>query len=1276
LKTAAAAAAAAGALCGLLAFAVPLLLTTRSPERDLTTLRARAKAIQREFAALAREVEQNLDALTRRSLPASTEGRFRRLEDLRLDQDVEGAALYGPDKRLKLWIGRVFNLEDLMSGPSPELTPSARPKMLLVRDIASSDLALVHQTEEGDVVVVYRLLDFSPELRSAYIQEYSFLPPRLRSRAHLGFLDFSEDISGFERIFARSRDEYIGQSQLQSEVQSLIFPLRTAEGRIVAHVSLNSQTRQALKKAYRDGFLLAAGLAFAVSLVLFSISVLGWPSFRARRAAPALALIAALAAFRGLFLLLSRLRTAGILGFFSPARAGFISFGWLTSSPADLFLTGLVFVALALLAADYVWPRTRTTDGGSRSLVRSAAWIPGVAAAPFLVAGVGWLTARLVENSSLNLLRFDITAAFLAVQASLLFAGAGVLILVLSFLKSALAASASVFRPAAILGISSASLVVLGARRLYGPLVIGAGVLVLAFLFAAARRPAIKKAAAIALVPGFVLFLYAGLDRETQAKTRLLGEGLLRDTILAHGHWTEFFLSESLQNLDREEKTLLAFLGNPEARPGIARRLWETTTAARFNAYSGLEIYDSEGAALDRFSLNVSKITDEALSLPARPDWTISRIVKPFMGKTKEFLVAHRDWKEDGRGLGRLVFYISLDYDTLPFLYSANPYFELLRTNALPSLVQFDFRFAVFDAAGRILFNPARIATGLPAAILRSPEIAAAGIRTRFVDKGIAYELYAFGADGRIIALLTPRRGFIRRAVDFFKLLVLDAALLFLPLLLGSLAVPRRGRRHVLWSFANRVYISFIAVALAPLVLFTFASRPFFNRVFAQQFIDKAEVHATMARNVMDDFVYFQAEERALIESQPEELALYLSTSISNDVNLYQDGRLLSSSRREFFDSGLLPELLDGETYYKLQFANDPFATRTRRLGRFSYQTLTVPYTSLEPPLLISLPFPFEAQEIGEANRSLVEFLFFLSAFFIAVVLLLARAIGSMIVTPIRRLLAGTREAALGNLEFAVPYGRQDEMKGLIDGFNAMIRSLKDHQRELADLGKKAAWAEMARKVAHEIKNPLTPIQLSAEHLLRVYEDGRGDFGPALKESITYIISEVENLRQIAQGFLDHSKESILHKEVIPLDDFVREIVEPYRKLLQSRIAFREAYGGAGARVEGDKAKLKIALRNLLINAVEAIRGPGEVRITTAAAEGRVEVVLEDTGIGIEKDVLDRIFEPYFSTKDVGTGLGLPIARKIVEDHGGAIRIASEPGCGTRVAIELPLSSG
>jgi len=277
-----------------------------------------------------------------------------------------------------------------------------------------------------------------------------------------------------------------------------------------------------------------------------------------------------------------------------------------------------------------------------------------------------------------------------------------------------------------------------------------------------------------------------------------------------------------------------------------------------------------------------------------------------------------------------------------------------------------------------------------------------------------------------------------------------------------------------------------------------------------------------------------------------------------------------------------------------------------------------------------------------------------------------------MIVTPIRKLLMGTKEVSSGNLEISIPHKPQDEMKTLIDGFNTMIKNLKKHQQELTDMGKKVAWAEMARKVAHEIKNPLTPIQLSAEHLLRVYKDKKKNFDQALQESASYIITEVENLRKIAQEFLETSKEVVFQKEPFDLKKLIQETVAPYKNMISERIKFKEEYEGRDFQLVGDRSRMMIALRNIFINAIEAIQGKGEIKIIVIEEKNRIRLKIKDTGIGIGKEMLDRIFESNFSTKDMGTGLGLPISKKIIEEHGGSIHASSKEKEGTQIFIDLP----
>ncbi len=1252
---------------GFLALVLPPLVVSGSAERNLDILRKKARVIQRSYASLARTQEQALDRLTRTPFPRAAADQFALFKSIGLDPEIEGVALYDSERRLRIWLGRAVNLEPLFSGSPPSLTPSFRPKQILVRDRASSVLTLIVRLETGEVLAMHRLLAFVPGFPSPYLDEYGFLPVRVRRSAAIDYWDFREDLSSFERLFRGHQDEFISTPRSAGETPSLLFPLRTAEGRIIATAGLRSPAPAARRLALRETLFFSALAALAAALLLFVaagfLSPAYFPKSRLRSAA---VFLLALFGFRAVFIPLGRLGPAAASPLFSPGQAGFLSWGNLTGSPFDIFLTALTLFGLA--AGLTRWLGRRADPGRKASPATAVAGLLGL---PFLFAGILSTIERIAIHSNVHLLRFYPSGAFFLLHAAIFLLAAAAAVPAAIVLKRHFGRRLSPGWAVAAYALLSASLLWILRPSAPGRALLFGSVLGLApAAFSLARRRWKKTAAILALLAASI-GIFVTIRQASSAKSRSLAEGFLRQTIETRDSWARFLLDDSMRALGRSRRDVARFLHRPEDSPDMARRLWGGTLVARFNWYSGLEIHDSEGTTLSRFALNVPNMFRLAEDLPLRPEGSVVRLPLPFMGKTEEFLIGYRDWVEDGDLLGRTILYVSLNDALLPFLYSANPYFELLRSNSLPSLVQFDFRFAVFSASGDILFNPSRLSTGLPSSLAGDPALDGPGVWTGFRDKDERFDLYAFRRADRIQAVLIPRPTAVGLAVEYFKYATLTAAFLLLVLLGRWLAVKPRPRLRPLWSFADRVYVSFTAVALIPLLLFAFLSPRFFKRIFAQQFIRKAEIQATLARNVIDDFLFFQREEDPKAETPPDDFVLWISQTTANDVNLYRGGRLVSSSRKELFEAGLLPELLDGETQYRIAFENHPYYAETQKLGTFSYQTLTVPYTAVDPPLLLSLPFPFEQQEISAAGRELFEFLVFIGIFFVGTVLILARGIGAMIVTPVRRLLAGTREAALGNLEFEVTYRGRDEMKTLVDGFNGMIRSLKNHQRDMADLGRKAAWAEMARKVAHEVKNPLTPIQLSAEHLLHVWQDRREDFEPALKESISYIVGEVENLRRIAQEFLDLSRAAALNKETVALDEILAETVDPYRKLLSDRLAFTAAIE-PGLRFEGDRGKLKIAFRNLMINAIESIRRRGDIRIEARRAGDRFVIVIADTGAGMEPDVAEKIFEPYFSTKSAGTGLGLPITKKIIEDHGGAIRIRSEAQRGTEVTIELP----
>ncbi len=216
------------------------------------------------------------------------------------------------------------------------------------------------------------------------------------------------------------------------------------------------------------------------------------------------------------------------------------------------------------------------------------------------------------------------------------------------------------------------------------------------------------------------------------------------------------------------------------------------------------------------------------------------------------------------------------------------------------------------------------------------------------------------------------------------------------------------------------------------------------------------------------------------------------------------------------------------------------------------------------------------------------------------------------------------------------------------------------------------AWAEMARRVAHEIKNPLTPIQLELDHLNRLYADQHPSFGEALAEASTEIRAQVEHLKRIATEFSDYARPLELQRATTDIGGLLREMLDPYEKTLPGVQIERSFKLGVVAQV--DARLLRRALHNLIVNAVQAMDNEGSLSVSLDVVDGEVVVAVQDTGPGIPEEDRERVFEAYFSTKNHGSGLGLVIARKYLTSHGGDLYIDPDVTTGTRFVARFPLA--
>ncbi|ACL64544.1 histidine kinase [Anaeromyxobacter dehalogenans 2CP-1] len=276
-------------------------------------------------------------------------------------------------------------------------------------------------------------------------------------------------------------------------------------------------------------------------------------------------------------------------------------------------------------------------------------------------------------------------------------------------------------------------------------------------------------------------------------------------------------------------------------------------------------------------------------------------------------------------------------------------------------------------------------------------------------------------------------------------------------------------------------------------------------------------------------------------------------------------------------------------------------------------------------------------------------------------------------------LVRAVRRLAAGDLAVQVDPGRHvDEVAGLARAFNAMVREVRESRDRIVYLEKISGWQEVARRLAHEIKNPLTPMQLAFQQLearWKATPGGDPAFGRLLADAGEIVREEIGTLQRLVEEFSGFAKLPQVRPEPSDLGEFVEEFVRTSPQIAEAADV-DVVRASPSCPVGLDRALMRRVLANLCANAVEAAR-PGRARIHLGVARTRDRAVLTvaDEGPGIERDLRERIFDPYFTTKGTGTGLGLAIVKKIVLQHGGEIQAGERPGGGASFTVALPLAA-
>jgi two-component system, NtrC family, nitrogen regulation sensor histidine kinase NtrY len=371
------------------------------------------------------------------------------------------------------------------------------------------------------------------------------------------------------------------------------------------------------------------------------------------------------------------------------------------------------------------------------------------------------------------------------------------------------------------------------------------------------------------------------------------------------------------------------------------------------------------------------------------------------------------------------------------------------------------------------------------------------------------------------------------------------------------------------------------------------------------------------------------------------------------------------------------PSLQIDSTFVKHALISKQPLIEDLRISNVSYRVGTSPIISnnkIIGALVVAVANEDITKTVSDLQRT------FVSYTLVAIVLsvLVAYFLAIRITRPVEALVDGAVAIASGDFKQEIPITTKDEIAMLIGAFNYMAKELKENQEKLIAAIRLAEWQEVARRLAHEIKNPLTPIALSIQNLQRSYENKDQDLDETFKESTQTILEEVDHLRKIVNEFSSFARMPKPQKEWIQIVDILDSTISLYENL-QKNVRIIKEYSRSIPFIYADPEQLRHVFSNLIKNAIDAMSQGGilTIRIQTESDSDKLFLSVEfaDTGDGMTEETQKKLFIPYYSTKEKGTGLGLSIVERIVSEHGGTIKVESELGKGSRLILRFPVET-
>ncbi|MCE9537847.1 MAG: HAMP domain-containing histidine kinase [Bacteroidetes bacterium] len=524
-----------------------------------------------------------------------------------------------------------------------------------------------------------------------------------------------------------------------------------------------------------------------------------------------------------------------------------------------------------------------------------------------------------------------------------------------------------------------------------------------------------------------------------------------------------------------------------------------------------------------------------------------------------------------------------------------------------------------------------------------------------------------------LIVLSKQKEGIIDQITTFSYLFAFFSLLL---LLISFADQVFGGTPFKSFSFKYRIQLFLVFIVLTSLALFGGGTIYYIKQQFETK---NRENISEKIHSILMEMESKFIEEKELSNDMSEYMSFTLkkfSNVFFTDINLYDTkGNLYASSRPKVFDEGLTSKKMDPEAFLQIAVFGKTEYIHDERIGKLEYLSAYIPFKNKDGKSLSYLNLPYFAKQ-NELEKEISGFLVALINIYVllfALSIVTAIIISNYVTKPLKLIQDKLSKIKLGKTNELIEWQEMDEIGSLVSEYNRMIIELTKSAELLAKSERESAWREMAKQVAHEIKNPLTPMKLSIQHLQRIWKDDAPDMDQKVERLTQTIIEQIDTLSSIATEFSNFAKMPKANLEQINVQEVLLNSIALFQDSENIHITF-ENKTSDNAIVLMDKEQLLRVFNNLLKNAIQAIpeERKGEIEIGLKEENEFYIISIKDNGIGINEDALDKIFVPNFTTKTGGMGLGLAMVKSIIESSNGKISFETNPPEGSTFFVAIP----